>query len=117
MAEPLEIFAFGARLVKKTTNTLGNLHNDNGPALVYTDGTKSWWRNGIRHRLDGPAIERSDGTTEFYIDGVALTKEQFNRHPAVVAIQKRKEMIAGMETDPKTKQTIEDLWKNLGNLP
>lgn len=36
-------------------------HREDGPAIEYADGTKSWWINGKRHRIDGPAIEYSYG--------------------------------------------------------
>ena len=36
---------------------------------VYTNGTKSWYLNGKRHRKDGPAYEGADGTKEWYLNG------------------------------------------------
>ena len=45
------------------------LHRENGPAIEYADGTKSWYQNGDRHRTDGPAIERSNGSKEWYQNG------------------------------------------------
>ncbi len=38
-------------------NKKGKYHNDNGPAVIWTNGDKEWYMNGIRHRIDGPAIE------------------------------------------------------------
>lgn len=35
----------------------GKFHRKNGPALIYKDGTKMWYKNGYLHREDGPAIE------------------------------------------------------------
>lgn len=37
----------------------GNLHRDDDlPAVIYSDGTKEWWRHGERHRdNDLPAVE------------------------------------------------------------
>jgi len=32
------------------------LHNEEGPAIEYLNGNKSWWQNGRRHRVDGPAV-------------------------------------------------------------
>ena len=34
----------------------GLLHKEDGPAVLYRDGTKEWWFNGIRHNNNGPAI-------------------------------------------------------------
>ena len=55
------------------------LHRENGPAVEWAGGTKSWYQNGQLHRTDGPAIEHSIGTKEWFqngqrhrIDGVAI---------------------------------------------
>ena len=60
-------------------NNAGELHRDNGPAVIWADGTKFWYQNGLRHRTDGPAIEWANGTKEWFqngqrhcIDGVAI---------------------------------------------
>ncbi len=37
------------------------IHRDDGPALIWPDGTQHWYQNGLRHRINGPAIIRSDG--------------------------------------------------------
>ena len=34
-----------------------------------SDGTKEWFKNGLRHRDDGPAIEKADGTKEWWKNG------------------------------------------------
>ena len=33
----------------------GYLHREDGPAVIYTDGSKEWWIRGNLHREDGPA--------------------------------------------------------------
>lgn len=48
----------------------GKLHRDNGPAVEFEDGTKTWWHWGKRHREDGPAVEHADGYKEWWIDGL-----------------------------------------------
>ena len=46
------------------------LHRTDGPASELSDGTKSWWVNGKRHRADGlPAIEWASGTKVWFVDG------------------------------------------------
>lgn len=32
------------------------LHREDGPAMIYQDGTEIWYQNGKRHREDGPAM-------------------------------------------------------------
>lgn len=53
-------------------NSLGQLHREDGPAIEYANGFKTWYLNGKRHRLNGPAIECFDinWTKEWWVDGV-----------------------------------------------
>jgi hypothetical protein len=44
----------------------GELHREDGPAIEYPDGTKSWYLHGKLHREGGPAAEWSDGTKVWY---------------------------------------------------
>tara|TARA_R110002167_G_C12235274_1_gene610276 strand:+ start:60 stop:377 length:318 start_codon:yes stop_codon:yes gene_type:complete len=58
-------------------NASGELHNANGPAIVYADGYKAYFINGERHNPDGPAIVFADGCKAYYINGKRLTEAQF----------------------------------------
>lgn len=44
-------------------------HNDNGPAIIYSNGTKVWINNCERHRLDGPAIKSYNGNKSWWYKG------------------------------------------------
>jgi len=55
----------------------GKLHRLDGPAIEYSKGYKAWYVNDTRHRLDGPAIEYSDGYKEWYVDGQYFTEAEF----------------------------------------
>jgi hypothetical protein len=48
----------------------GQLHREDGPAVEHDNGTKEWFKNGLRHR-DGdlPAIEHYDGTKVWFQNG------------------------------------------------
>lgn len=46
----------------------GKLHCEDGPAIEWTNGGKSWWVNDKKHRLDGPAVELY-GTKEWWVNG------------------------------------------------
>ena len=35
---------------------LGVLHRFFEPAVIYPNGDKEWWYNGMRHRVGGPAV-------------------------------------------------------------
>jgi len=50
-------------------NELGELHREDGPALIYADGKEVWYINGKLHREDGPAVIYTDGTKEWYFHG------------------------------------------------
>jgi hypothetical protein len=52
-------------------NDNNQLHRDDDlPAIVWINGTKEWYINGIRCRKNGPAIEMNDGTIFWYEDGL-----------------------------------------------
>ena len=53
-----------------TINKNGQHHSfDDKPAIENSDGFKSWYLNGKRHREDGPAIEYSDGSKAWFLNG------------------------------------------------
>lgn len=62
----VEITPSGARFYY---NHLGQLHREDGPAVMYLNGTSAWFRNGLRHREDGPAVIWADGSRYWYLNG------------------------------------------------
>jgi hypothetical protein len=50
-------------------STTGKLHREDGPAVEWVNGTREWWRNGLRHREGGPAVRLSDGSREWWQNG------------------------------------------------
>ena len=50
-------------------NSNGKTHREDGPAVIYDDGSKEWWVNGKLHRTDGPAIEYVNGEKIWYVNG------------------------------------------------
>jgi hypothetical protein len=50
-------------------NQQGCLHREDGPAVVYNNGTVFYYKDGRRHREDGPAAEFADGMVVYYING------------------------------------------------
>lgn len=54
------------------------IHREDGPAIIYSHGTKVWYNKNKKHRLDGPAIE-SDKKVLYFI-----TEKQFWNHPLVI---------------------------------
>ena len=62
---------------RKYYNSAGQLHCEEGPAIVYPYGRHEWYRNGLRHRTDDPAIEWGCGACEWWIDGVQYTQQEY----------------------------------------
>ena len=55
----------------------GQPHRDNGPAAVWPDGGKIWHQNGLRHREDGPAVEYASGDLEWWLYGVRYSEQNY----------------------------------------
>jgi len=73
------------------------LHRDDGHAVKYVDGDKSWWINGKLHREDGPAIECAYGSKAWYLNGEAFTEKRFKE-----------------KMNPVTELTLEDIAEKFG---
>lgn len=54
-------------------DTNGKRHREDGPAVIWYDGTREWWDNGSRHREDGPAIVFPNGNEVWFINGNKCT--------------------------------------------
>jgi hypothetical protein len=48
----------------------GVLHRLDGPATISRHGDQYWYRAGLRHRDDGPAITSRNDMLQFWTDGV-----------------------------------------------
>jgi len=48
----------------------GKKHREDGPAIIYPDGTKVWYKDGKKHRIDGPAIIYDNGSKFWYQNGM-----------------------------------------------
>ncbi|WP_175789425.1 hypothetical protein [Burkholderia cenocepacia] len=46
------------------------LHRENGPAIEFYDGQKSWLLNGLRHRENGPALEGLNGSAMWFLNNL-----------------------------------------------
>jgi hypothetical protein len=55
------------------------LHREDGPAIEYANGSKSWWFYGLRHRTDGPAFVRINGTRSWFLNGKEVTEDEHKR--------------------------------------
>jgi hypothetical protein len=48
-------------------NEQGVRHRENGPAVVYNDGSVIYYRNGLIHRDDGPAMIVANGEKQYWM--------------------------------------------------
>jgi hypothetical protein len=55
------------------------IHRDNGPAILWKNGRRSYYKHGYLHREDGPAIENSNGKSRYYLENKRLMKSEFDR--------------------------------------
>ncbi len=61
----------------------GLRHREDGPAIEYFNGDKYWYLNGKQHREDGPAVEWFIGDKYWYLNGEKLTEQEFNNRTQV----------------------------------
>jgi hypothetical protein len=59
-------------------NTAGQLHREDGPAIIFPNSAVVWFQNGLRHCKDGPAIIWANGDKEWWVHGVNYTEAEFN---------------------------------------
>lgn len=53
-------------------------HRENGPAVIYPNGSQLWYVNGLMHREEGPAlVDKMTGYNEYYIDGAKYSEQEF----------------------------------------
>ena len=61
-------------------NSEGKLHREGDkPAIIESDGYKSYCINGKHHRENGPAVIHPNGNVEYWLNGEELTKEEHKR--------------------------------------
>jgi hypothetical protein len=52
----------------------GKYHRDGGPAAEWYNGEKWWCREGRLHREDGPAFIGADGSKSWWLNGEQVTE-------------------------------------------
>ena len=55
----------------------GELHRDDGPAVIYANGDKWWLQYSKLHRDDGPAWEYADGTNRWWLNDNLLSFDEW----------------------------------------
>jgi hypothetical protein len=57
----------------------GELHRDDGPAIMLPDGTQFWFLNDQLHRTDGPAVVLPNGERYWYLNGIEIHPPEQNQ--------------------------------------
>ena len=53
-------------------------HREDGPAMIWKDGSTAWCLNNLIHRDDGPALEYDNGHKGWFFHGERFeTKEEW----------------------------------------
>ena len=73
-------------------NENGLFHREDGPAIEYEYGTKSWWINDERHREDGPAVIWSDGHVEYWMRDVEYTADDYLLKVSLLKLERIKDL-------------------------
>lgn len=58
----------------------GQPHCADAPAVSLISGYEAWYINGKLHREDGPAIIWPDGRRECWLDGIDVTPENYHQY-------------------------------------
>ena len=66
MKSKMEINSLGDKV---WTNSQGQLHNEEGPAVISANGTQAWYIHGNNHREEGPAMIWDYDVFDWYING------------------------------------------------
>lgn len=95
-----------------------SIHRDetNGPAIIYPDGTKIWYKNGMKHREGGAAMEYSETSIEgmYYLDGKSCSKEQ---HSNIMEAKRTKAIEAQQNISTEaTNETLKRIYKSISYL-
>lgn len=56
----------------------GKLHREDGPAVVWADGTQLYYFEGKLHREDGPAVIHVSGVVSHFVNGVEVKTTHFD---------------------------------------
>ena len=54
---------------KRWVNEDGKRNREDGPAVILSDGSEMWYKNGFTHREDGPAAIFTNGSKFWYRHG------------------------------------------------
>jgi hypothetical protein len=69
-------------------NEKGQCHREDGPAIEWNIGDKSWWINGKRHREDGPAVETTSGRKFWYLNDKNYSEDDYYQEVTKIKLKR-----------------------------
>jgi hypothetical protein len=69
-------------------NEQGKRHREDGPAVEWNIGDKSWWINGKRHREDGPAVETTRGRKFWYLNDKNYSEDDYYQEVTKIKLKR-----------------------------
>lgn len=102
--------------VKSWKDKTGRYHRKDGPAIVYPNGSKSWYIHGRLHRLDGPAFDYVK-IKGWFVNGEKApvkTQEEFEKWLKVRNIVKElpRQDVLNLESKPYVNSNGDEIWFN-----
>lgn len=61
-------------------NDKGELHNENGPAVIWSDGAQFWYMNGDLHNENGPAVIHNDDVKFWFVINEHISEANFKQY-------------------------------------
>lgn len=57
----------------------GTIHKENGPALIYPNGDRVWYKHGMYHNEYGPAVVFASGKKEYWLEDKIYDKKEWKK--------------------------------------
>lgn len=62
----------------------GQFHNPNGPAKIFSFGTRAWYIHGERHREDGPSVEFFNiGSKIYFLNNKRFSERKYEKYSQI----------------------------------
>jgi hypothetical protein len=69
-------------------NKQGQIHREDGPAIIFHKGGTMWLINGKYHREDGPAVVYSHGGVSFYLNNIRYLEQEWEQELTKIKLRR-----------------------------
>jgi hypothetical protein len=60
--------------------------------IEYENGTKIYFKNGLRHREDGPAVIYHNGYVEYFLNGISISEKKYEQEVIKLKLERLKKL-------------------------